>query len=439
MTKRQLSAAFPFVDAFDAVREDLPGAPLDWLQAARRDALARFRDQSLPNRRVEAWKYTDLGALAKTDFAAPDGPISDALTARIAQIGAPDAVRLVIANGRLDPTLSNTSGLPAGARLVPMSVALDSHSDLLKDHVSRVAALDGDGLIALNAAFMMDGYVLIVDDAAAIDPTIEVIFAGDGGQGPVALHPRNVIIMGRDSAATIIETHLGEGVYWTNPLTDVVMGACATLRRYKVQQDGAEAFHLAQDQISLAAGAHYRGFLGAFGAKLARQTVTATINGGNAAFDIAGAYLLRGSQHNDITTVVDHAAAGSTSRQVFKGVLDDAARGVFQGKVAVHRDAQKTDAHQLNNALLLSDKAEIDAKPELEIYADDVKCSHGATAGDLDENELFYLQARGIGASEARRLLVSAFVKAALDEIDRDTDRARFETLVDRWLEDANA
>jgi Fe-S cluster assembly protein SufD len=439
MTQRHLSAAFPFVEAFDTVRTGLPGAPLDWLQAARRDALARFHDQSLPNRRVEAWKYTDLGALAKTDFTAPDGPVSDNLTTRIAQAGDPKAIRLVIANGRVDPALSNTAGVPTGAALVPMSAALDSHSDLLKDHISRVAALDGDGLLALNAAFMMDGYVFVVDDGAKIDAPIEVIFAGDGGQGPVALHPRNVVIMGRYSNATITETHLGDGLYWTNPLTDVVMGEGASLRRYKVQQDASDAFHLAQDQVSLATGAHYRGFIGAFGAKLARQTVAATINGADAAFDVAGAYMLRGSQHNDITTVVHHAAAGSTSRQIFKGVLDDAARGVFQGRVAVHRDAQKTDAHQLNNALLLSDKAEIDAKPELEIYADDVKCSHGATAGDLDENELFFLQARGIGATEARRLLVSAFVKAALDEIDRDAERACFESLVDGWLEGANA
>ena len=438
MTKRHLIANFPFVDAFDAVRADLPGAPLDWLQAARRNALARFQDQALPNRRVEEWKYTDLGALAKTDFAAPDGPIGDALAARIGATGDPDAIRLVIANGRVDSALSNTAGLPTGAHLMPMSTALDTHSDVLKDHITRIAALDGNGLLALNAAFMMDGYVLVVDDAAVIDPTIEVIFAGDGGQGPVALHPRNVIIMGQDSAATIIETHLGDGVYWSNPLTDVVMGEGASLRRYKVLQDATDAFHLAHDQVSLASGAHYKGFIGAFSAKLARHTVAATINGADAAFDVAGTYLLRGDQHNDITTVVDHAAAGSTSKQIFKGVLDDASRGVFQGKVTVHKDAQKTDAHQLNNALLLSDKAEIDAKPELEIYADDVKCAHGATAGDLDENELFYLQARGIDAAEARRLLVSAFVKAALDEIDRDAERARFETLVDAWLERAN-
>jgi len=420
------------------VRADLPGAPLDWLQTARRNALARFQDQALPNRRVEEWKYTDLGALAKTDFAAPDGPIGDALNARIGATGDPDAIRLVIANGRVDLALSSTAGLPAGAHLMPMSAALDTHSDVLRDHITRIAALDGNGLLALNAAFMMDGYVLVVDDAAAIDPTIEVIFAGDGGQGPVALHPRNVIIMGQDSAATIIETHLGDGVYWSNPLTDVVMGEGARLRRYKVLQDAADAFHLAHDQVSLASGAHYKGFIGAFSAKLARHTMTATINGADAAFDVAGTYLLRGDQHNDITTVVDHAAAGSTSKQIFKGVLDDASRGVFQGKVTVHKDAQKTDAHQLNNALLLSDKAEIDAKPELEIYADDVKCAHGATAGDLDENELFYLQARGIDAADARRLLVSAFVKAALDEIDHDAERARFETLVDAWLERAD-
>jgi Fe-S cluster assembly protein SufD len=435
MTNRRIAADFPFVDAFDAVRPNLPGAPLDWLQAARRDALARFHDQALPNRRVEAWKYTDLGVLAKTDFTAPDGPVGPALAARIAQTGGPDAIRLVIANGRVDPALSKTDGLPAGAQLLPMSAALDSHGDVLKDHITRIAALDGNGLLALNAAFMMDGYVLVLDDGATVEPAIEVIFAGDGGQGAVAFHPRNVVIMGRNSTAAVVETHLGEGVYWTNPLTDVVMGEGANLRRYKVQQDAPQSFHLAHDQIALASGARYQGFIGAFSAKLARHTVAATIDGAEASFDIAGVYLLRGDQHNDITTVVDHAAAGSTSKQVFKGVLDDASRGVFQGKVTVHKDAQKTDAHQLNNALLLSDKAEIDAKPELEIYADDVKCAHGATAGDLDENELFYLQARGIDGADARRLLVSAFVKAALDEIDREAARARFETLVDTWLD----
>jgi len=438
MTNRQLIADFPFVDAFDAVRADLPGAPLDWLQAARREALARFRDQALPNRRVEAWKYTDLGALAKTDFTAPDGLLGQALATRVAATGNPDAIRLVIANGRVDPALSKTDGLPDGATLVPMSAALETHGEVLKDHIARIAALDGNGLLALNAAFMMDGYVLILDDAVAVDATIEVIFAGDGGQGPVAFHPRNVVLMGQNSAATVIETHLGDGVYWTNPLTEIVMAAGANLRRYKVQQDAAQSFHLAHDQVSLATDAHYQGFIGAFSAKLARHTVTATINGAGAVFDVGGTYLLRDDQHNDITTVVDHAAAGGTSKQVFKGVLDDASCGVFQGRVNVHKDAQKTDAHQLNNALLLSDKAEIDAKPELEIYADDVKCAHGATAGDLDENELFYLQARGIDGAEARRLLVSAFVKAALDEIDRETDRARFETLVDAWLDQAD-
>ncbi|NQV82033.1 MAG: Fe-S cluster assembly protein SufD, partial [Alphaproteobacteria bacterium] len=396
--------------------------------------LARFRDQSLPSRRVESWKYTALRDLAATDFAAPDSPIGAALSERVASMGAPEAVRLVIANGRLEPNLSRLTGLPAGIHLLPMSAALDSHADLLKAHIARVSALDGDGLLALNAAFMMDGYVLLLDDGAQVVPTIEIVFAADGGSGPIALHPRNLIVMGQGSAATVVETHVGDGVYWSNPVSEIVMGQGASLRRYKVQQESAAAFHLAQDRIALAEGAHYRGFLGAFGARLARQSVTATINGADAAFDVAGTYLLRDNQHGDITTLVDHAAGGSSSRQVYKGVLDDAARGVFQGKVAVRRDAQKTDAHQLNNALLLSDRAEIDAKPELEIYADDVKCAHGATTGDLDQDAMFYLQARGIDATTARRLLVSAFVKAALDEIDGEAERARFEVLVDTWL-----
>ncbi|MDA0367366.1 MAG: Fe-S cluster assembly protein SufD [Proteobacteria bacterium] len=434
MSIRRIAADFPFLATFDAARAGLPGAPIDWLQAARRDGLVRFRDQSLPSRRVESWKYTDLRDLATTDFAAPDGPIGAALRERVAPIGTRNSVRLVIANGRIEPDLSRLTGLPAGVHLMPMSVALDSHTDLLKAHIARVSALDGDGLLALNAAFMMDGYVLVLDDGAQVAPTIEIVFAADGGSGPIALHPRNLIVMGQGSAATVVETHVGDGVYWSNPVSEIVMGQGASLRRYKVQQESAAAFHLAQDRVALASGAHYRGFLGAFGARLARQSVTATINGADAAFDVAGTYLLRDNQHGDITTLVDHAAGGSSSRQVYKGVLDDAARGVFQGKVAVRRDAQKTDAHQLNNALLLSDKAEIDAKPELEIYADDVKCSHGATTGDLDADALFYLQARGIDTATARRLLVSAFVKAALDEIDGEAERARFEVLVDTWL-----
>ena len=433
MSVRRITADFPFLASFESHGERLPAA--DWLEAARRDALARFRDRALPSRRVEAWKYTDLRDLAKTNFAAPDAPIGAGLVERVKAVGAAGAIRLVIANGRFEPALSCLDGLPDGVRLMPMSAALESQLDLVKAHIARVSALDGDGLLALNAAFMMDGHVLVLDDGARIDPTIELVFAADGGHGPVALHPRSMIVMGRDSAATVIETHVGEGVYWSNPVGDIVMGQGATLRRYKVQQESPAAFHLAQDRIALHTGSHYRGFLGIFGAHLSRQSVTATIDGSDVDFDVAGTYLLRDDQHSDITTVVDHAIGGSRSRQVYKGVLDDTARGVFQGKVAVRRDAQKTDAHQLNNALLLSDRAEIDAKPELEIYADDVKCAHGATAGDLDENEMFYLQARGIDAATARRLLVSAFVKAALDEIDREDDRARFETLVDAWLE----
>ncbi|MEQ8249014.1 MAG: Fe-S cluster assembly protein SufD [Alphaproteobacteria bacterium] len=438
MSDRRITADFPFLESFEVVGARLSDAGGDWLQAARRDALARFGDRALPSRRVEAWKYTDLRDLAKTDFAAPDAPIGPALANRVKSIGAADAIRLVIANGRFDADLSNLGNLPDGARLVPMSVALQSVPDLIEAHVARVSALDGDGLLALNAAFMMDGYVLLLDEGTHVESTVELVFATDGGSGPVALHPRNMIVMGPDSAATLIETHLGDGVYWSNPVSEVVMGQGASLRRYKVQDESAAAFHLAQDRMTLQTGSHYRGFVGVFGARLSRQSVTATIEGADVQFDGAGAYLLRDSQHSDITTVVDHAVGGSRSRQVYKGVLDDSARGVFQGKVAVRRDAQKTDAHQLNNALLLSDRAEIDAKPELEIYADDVKCAHGATAGDLDENEMFYLQARGIDAVTARRLLVSAFVKAALDEIDRDGDRARFETLVDTWLERAD-
>jgi Fe-S cluster assembly protein SufD len=431
MKPRRLTADFPFVGAFDALRGDLPGAPLAWVQDARRDALARFQDEALPSRRVEAWKYTDLRALAATEFDVPAATVSEPLRTRAAAIGADSAPRLVIANGRVDPALSRLDSLPAGAGLLPMSAALDRHGDLLKEHLAH--ALDGDGLAALNAAFMMDGYVLVVDAGVRVDPVIEIVFVNDA-EKPAALHPRNVVVMGEGAHAVVAETHFGDGVYWSNPVTDIALAQGASLHHYKTQTESAAAFHLAQARIALAGGARYQGFLATTGARLSRHTVRARIDGAGAACHLAGAYLVGAGQHCDIATDIDHAAGGSASRQVFKGVLDGDGHGVFQGKVAVARDAQKTDAHQLNNALLLSDAAEIDAKPELEIYADDVKCSHGATAGDLDENELFYLQARGIGAAEARCLLVSAFVKAALEEIPEDHG-GRFEPLVDGWLE----
>jgi len=431
MKPRRLHADFPFVGAFDAVRAELPGAPLDWLQDARRGALARFRDEALPSRRVEEWKYTDLRALADTAFGVPAATVADDLKQRALAVGEIDAPRLVIANGRVDPSLSTLGALPKGATLLPMSAALDSHADALR---TRLGATDGDGLAALNAAFMMDGYVLLLDDGAVVEPAIEIVFVADAPGDPVALHPRNVVIAGKNARATLIETHIGAGTYWSNPVTDVALGQGAAFNHYKTQGEGADAYHLAQTGVTLQDGARYQGFLATTGARLARHTMRATIGGADAAFNVAGAYLVGAGQHSDITTEVDHASGGSESRQVFKGVLDGDGHGVFQGKVTVARDAQKTDAHQLNNALLLSDTAEIDAKPELEIYADDVKCSHGATAGDLDENELFYLRARGIDTAVARQLLVNAFVAAALDEIP-EADRTRFAAMVEDWLE----
>ncbi len=431
MKPRRITADFPFVGAFEQLREDLPGAPLGWLQDARRGALARFRDEALPSRRVEEWKYTDLRALADTEFGVPSADVSDALRQRAAGIGDPGAPRLVVANGRVDHDASRLDGLPAGVTLLPMSRALETHADALK---ASLDPANGDALAALNGAFMMDGYVLLLDAGVTLEPDIEIVFLADAAGGPVALHPRNVVVMGEGARATVNETHLGDGVYWSNPVTDISLAPGSALHHYKTQAEGGDAFHLAQARVTLQQGAHYQGFLAMTGGRLARQTQSAVIAGPDAAFNVAGAYLVGAGQHCDITTDVEHAAGGGASRQVFKGVLDDDGHGVFQGKVTVARDAQKTDAHQLNNALLLSDAAEIDAKPELEIYADDVKCSHGATAGDLDESELFYLQARGIDAATARRLLVSAFVRAALEEI-READRARFDTLVEDWLE----
>ena len=257
---------------------------------------------------------------------------------------------------------------------------------------------------------------------------------GHAGSEPVSFHPRHLIVVGVGSVATIVESHVGDGTYFTNSVNEISVGDGAVLNHYKLQNDGSEAYHLAANLVRIGDRAVYDSFVLQVGGKLARNEVRTEL-GERVECRLNGAYLGRGEQHIDNTTFVDHAAPNSSSREVYKGVLDESARGVFQGKILVRQDSQKTDGHQLNKTLLLSQGTEIDSKPELEIYADDVKCSHGATTGELEEEQLFYLRARGINLEMARGMLVAAFVGEALAEMQVDAPRAAFQAVVDDWLE----
>jgi Fe-S cluster assembly protein SufD len=397
------------------------------LAGLRRDAMARFERQGLPTPRVEAWRYTNLANLAQIPFAAP---ANDA-----APVAAPaplvaDALRLVLVNGRLRPDLAPLPALPAGlvVRSLPEALAADP---------ALAAALGGDGeaMLSLNAALLSGGVVIELAAGTVLDRPVELASLGSAGpDAPVAFHPRHLLRLGEGAALTLVESHAGTGAYWSHPVLQAELARGARLTHLKLQEEGPDAFHLAHGAVRLDAAARYDALVLQGGAALARHALRVELAGEGAQCSIAGLYLGRGRQHLDNTLEVIHAAPGGASRQLFKGVLADRARGVFQGRIVVERDAQKSDGQQLCRTLLLSDRAEIDVKPELEINADDVKCSHGAAAGDIDEDALFYLRARGIDRAAARRMLIEAFFGELLEEVEDEKLRLALGGRVQSWL-----
>jgi len=339
----------------------------------------------------------------------------------------------VLVNGRVAPTLAKIGNLPKGVTLGSAAEIAASHPALAARLLDRTDIAGGQAFASLNAAFFADGFILTLDPGVVLEKPVEIIHWVDAAES--SLHLRNLIQLGADSCATIIESYAGSGHYWTNAVALVELAAGAALHQVKVQDEARDAIHFGQVRASLAADARYESFVLTLGGRLSRHDSFAAFAGEGAACGLFGAYLLRGEQEATNATFVDHAVPKCTTNEVFMGVVDERAHGVFLGKIAVRPQAQKTDAHQLNKNLLLSPRANVDTKPELEILADDVKCSHGATVGDLDENALFYLAARGIPADEARRMLIEAFAADAIDRIEGDSAlRAHLLKHVHRWL-----
>jgi Fe-S cluster assembly protein SufD len=417
-----------------------PGLP--WLEALRAEGRHRFASLGLPTPRQEAWRFTNLGPLGRLPWrtAPPDSAtVTPDVLPTVVPAGEAPSHRLVFVNGYWRPDLSSGDALPAGVVLTGLASALTGASNLttlIEAHLGRLAALDGQALIALNTGLLASGALLVLPAGVALTRPVELVMIGAGSDRPLAWHPRVLVVAGAGSRATLVEHHLslGDRDGCTNLVAELFLGAGARLGHYKVQRENLASFHLATVTGRLDRDARYEGFLLTTGARLSRNEVRLVLDGPGATATLNGAYLVRGRQHCDTTTLIDHARPGGTSRQMVKGVLDDEARAVFQGQVLVRPGAQQTDGHQLHRALLLSDLAQIDAKPELEIHADDVKCSHGATVGDLDDDALFYLRARGIDGDGARALLIAAFVNEAIAEITDPTVAVAFEALAGGWL-----
>lgn len=432
----------PFTEHYGDLREALPGQDLPWLARLRESALARFTASGLPTPRQESWKYTSLRPLEKVGFGAAGAPRACVSIDRAPSLlpAASEHHRLVFVDGQHRADLSTPRGLPEGAQLVTLRELLAREPAWVERHLGKLAGdandAPGQPLLALNTAMMMNGFVLRLAEGTVLHDPVEIVHLGGAGDRPLAYHPRNLIVLEPRAQATLIEhhTHLGEQPYYTNSGTEVALAEGAVLHHYKLQAEALDAFHTATVHAGVGKDALYDAFGMTTGARLSRSEIAVRLVGEGANCHLNGAYLMRGEQHCDNTTRIDHLVPNTACSEVFKGVVDDTARAVFQGKIVVHRDAQHTNGHQLSKVLLLSDKAEIDCKPELEIYADDVACSHGATAGDLDHNALFYLRARGIPEPTARAMLIEAFLAESVHNIASQGICPALMSSIGHWL-----
>jgi Fe-S cluster assembly protein SufD len=428
----------PFVDQFGAARARLPGAQLPWLDALRSSGIKKFTSMGIPTIKTETWKYTRLPNISNDVFRRASWEDGQVVVRVVSELlpKAQGQIRLVYVNGVIRPELSQLKDLPNGVSLEPIAQALESDPDFIKNQLNTKDLTYDQGLSALNAAMMESGTVLRVAKGVHVKSPIEIVYMNGGTDAPIIRHPRNVFVLEKGSQATLIKRHAGiaTGAYFNNAVTEIVVGDGAILRHYTVQTDCLEAIHLSLVNVRVSQDATYEAFNLDIGGRLSRSETRVRLEGRGAHCNLSGAYMMRGREHCDNTTIIDHLVPDTTAREVFKGVLDDEARGVFQGKLIVHKDAQRTNGHQLSRALLLSDRAEMDAKPELEIYADDVKCSHGATTGQIDETALFYLRSRGIPEALARNLLIQSFIAEALEEISDEIVREAIAGLVVHWL-----
>lgn len=413
----------------------------DNLARLREAAIGRFQSQGFPSTRQENWKYTDVRPLTRMPFSLPEtGMVADhEAWLNEARLPGLDCHELVFVNGRFSAELSRTDGLPEFVVLKNLAVALEEDRTLIESLIGEDNA-DSNPFNTLNTAFILDGVLLSVPTDCIIDIPVHLIYLSGFSDEGFAAHPRNIIALEANASVTVIENYVGadNSRYFTNTVTDAFLQENSSLTHYKLQQEGRGSYHIGNFNILQAASSRVYSHSISLGGSLVRNDIHAELKAEGAEIALQGLYMGTGKQHIDNHTRIDHLSPSTQSRENYRGVLNDQARGVFNGKVVVHKDAQKTDAAQSNANLLLSDFAEVDTKPELEIYADDVKCSHGTTVGQLDQDMLFYLRSRAIDEETARSILTYAFAEEIITQIDLQPVREYLEYRVIGRLPDAD-
>ena len=422
----------------EAYREDFSRQTVspDWLASLRGKGLAWFEALGFPTMKNEDWHFTSVSAIAERAFRAATQGERRPATIKLADLdrftfGETSWHRLVFVDGIFSEDLSLYAGLAKGAKVSNLARAIASGVGRPERQLGKIAAFEQHAFTALNTAFIGDGAFIELPADAVVREPIHLMFVSTGRADTVT-HPRNLIVAARHSRATVVESYvsLGDAPYLTNAVTEIHLGEGARIDHYKIQRESESAFHVGTAQARQARNSQFNSFLFAVGGALARTNIYTTLEGDAATCTLDGLYLANGTQHLDQQTSIEHVAPNCPSHEVYKGILDGRSHGVFNGKVYVHPEAQKTDGKQSNNNLLLSKTARVDTKPQLEIFADDVKCTHGATIGRLDDNAMFYLNSRGVGREKARMLLTYAFAADVLERIELEPLKRKLEEMV---------
>jgi Fe-S cluster assembly protein SufD len=415
-------------------RESHPRQPT-WLGLVRKAALDRFVALGFPTLDDEEWKYTNVAPIAKTSYRL--GTESKVPGLKVEQLqritfGEMECSYLVFLNGRFAPQLSRIRPLPEGVRIGSLAAALEEEPGRVEPHLARHAGFEKQAFVALNTAFLQDGAFVHLPRRKVMEEPIHLIFVTSPNGAPLISHPRNLIVAEEGSQVSVVESYvsLGDAAYLTNAVTEVVASDGAVVDLCKLQRESEQATHVATLQSHLSRSTRFASHSISLGGALVRNDVNMVLDAEGIECVLNGLYLAQETQHVDNHTFIDHAKPHCASREFYKGVLSGRSHGVFNGKILVRKDAQKTDAKQTNKNLLLSEEALVDTKPQLEIYADDVRCTHGATIGQLDEDALFYLRSRGVGREDARSLLIHAFATDLISRIPVKPVRTGLECLL---------
>jgi Fe-S cluster assembly protein SufD len=432
MTVTLSAAADRYVAEFTKVESRASAAPA-WLVSARQEAMARFTAAGFPTTRQEEWRFTSVAEIAETPFtlAAHDAAV-DTNQVRALEICEAHRHLLVFVNGRFQPDLSSVAGLPAGVVIGNLRAALSSHETVVARHFGRPTATARTPLAWLNTAFADDGAFIYVPRDVQMDEPVQLLYLSAPNGTPMVSYPRTLVVVERGARLSLVETYGGTpgSRYWTDAVTEIITHENARVDAYRVQRESEQAFHTAATYSEQGRDSTVTIHPVVFGAALSRHDIVTRLGGPNGHCTINGLYILDGAQHADHHTTIDHAEPHCESHEYMNGVLDGRSRGVFNGRIIVRPGAQRTDSKQTNNNLVLSEHARADSQPQLEIYADDVKCTHGATLGPIDPRAMFYLTSRGISAAEARSLLTYGFGAEIIDRMEIAPLQAQLDRMI---------